>query len=131
MHRLLSNWAEGNGTEDSRGTGSGATWACAIDGNIANQSKNCFGTTEWTMGQPNNISVHPWIETPTDTQIITNGLTGVVEYDVTADVAAFVNGTANNFGWLIRKTLEGQSGSISFGTKESTYTAELAVTYQP
>jgi hypothetical protein len=131
VHRLLNDWAEGNGTEDDRGTGSGATWACAADANIANQEQDCSGPTEWIMGQPNNIPAHPWASAPTDTKTITNGLSGVVEYNVTADVAAFADGSADNFGWLIRKTLEGQSGSVSFGTKESQYVAQLVVTYQP
>ncbi len=42
-HRLLTNWAEGNGkdadlpnNQDTRGTGSGVTWNLAIDTNISN-----------------------------------------------------------------------------------------------
>ena len=56
---------------------------------------------------------------------------GVVEYDVTTDVAAFANGSVSNFGWLIRKTLEGQSGSVSFGTKEGAFVPQLFIVYQP
>lgn len=130
VHRLLSNWAEGNGTDSSRGTGPGATWNCAIDINIANQAKDCSGATEWTMGQPSNVPAHPWVQTPTDTQTIVDGQAGIVEYDVTADVSAFIIGSATNNGWIVRKTLEGQTGSVSFGTRESTYVANLVVTYQ-
>ena len=121
-------WTEGNGTESNRGTGEGATWNCAVDSDIANVVKNC--KVVWEMGQPNNLAVHPWTQIPTDTQTITNTQTGIVEYDVTQDVAAFVNGTSDNFGWILKKTDEGQNGSIEFGTKESLFTPQLVVTYQ-
>jgi hypothetical protein len=131
VHRLLVDWAEGNGTAASRGTGNGATWNCAVDSVIENNAVNCSGVTDWEMGQPNNPSVHPWAQTATASQTITNGQTGVVEYDVTADVAAFVNGSFSNYGWLIRKTNEGQNGSVAFASKESASAAELVITYQP
>lgn len=131
IHRLLSNWVEGNGTANNRGSGNGATWDCAIDSLIENQAKNCSGAAVWEMGQPNNPSIHPWFATPAATQTITNGQSGVIEFDVTADVQAFMNGSANNFGWLIKKTNEGQNGQVSFGTKESNFKPELIITYQP
>lgn len=59
-----------------------------------------------------------------------NGQTGVVEYDVTVDVTAFADGTSNNYGWILRKTNEGLTGLISFGTRESTAVARLIVTYR-
>lgn len=131
IHRLIVDWAEGNGTENDRGTGSGATWNCATDSFIQNQAKDCSGTTEWQMGQPNNPSVHPWVETATATQTITNNQTGVVEFDVTGDVSNFLNSTNQNYGWIIKKTQEGQNGQVSFGTKESSSGPQLVVTYQP
>jgi len=131
IHRLTSDWTEGNGTEADRGNGPGATWSCALDSLIENLVKNCSGAAEWEMGLPNNHSVHPWVQTASATQTITNNQSGVVEYDVTADIQAFVNGTNNNYGWIIRKTDEGQSGQVSFGTKESSTAPQLVVTYQP
>lgn len=131
VHRLISDWAEGNGTESDRGTSSGATWNCAIDSLIENLTKNCSGSTEWEMGQPNNPALHPWIETASATQTITNNQTGVVEFDVTADVASFATGINSNYGWIIKKTNEGHTGQVSFGTKESTSVPQLVVTYQP
>lgn len=131
IHRLTSDWSEGNGTEDDRGDDNGATWNCAIDSLIENQAKNCSGITEWEMGQPNNPSVHPWIESPTDTYNISNEQGGEIEYYVTSDVQEFLDGNEDNFGWIIKKTNEGQSGMVSFGTKESSYTPQLVITYQP
>lgn len=130
VHRLVAGWSEGNGTENVRGTGAGATWECATDSNIANQAKDCTGNNVWEMGQPNNPAVHPWLATASATQTITNDQTGVVEFDVTTDVQAFMNGTSNN-GWIIKKTNEGQNGQVSFGTKESASVPQLVVTYQP
>jgi hypothetical protein len=130
VHRLLSDWAEGNGTENDRGTGTGATWSCVIDNLIQNQAKDCSGSSQWEMGQPNNPSVHPWFATPTATQTINNGQSGVVEYDVTGDVQAFLSGAHANYGWLIKKTNEGQNGQVSFGTRESQFAPELVITYQ-
>ncbi len=83
------------------------------------------------MGQPNNFPVHPWAQSASATQTITNSQSGVVEFDVTRDVAAFLNGTQPNYGWIIKKTDEGQNGQVSFGTKESTFSPQLIVTYQP
>jgi hypothetical protein len=127
VHRLISDWVEGNGTENDKGTGSGATWNCAIDSIISNTAKNCSGSTEWNMGQPSN---HPWMQAATDTEVIITNQTGIVEYDVTSDVAAFMNGTSN-YGWLIKKTNENQTGQVSFGTRESSSVPQLVVTYQP
>jgi hypothetical protein len=129
-HRLLVNWAEGNGTENNRGSGPGATWNCAIDAEIATMAKNCSGATEWEMGQPNNPAVHPWVPAVSATQTITNGQSGVVEFDVTADINSFVNGTTN-YGWLLKKTNENQNGMVGFGTKESAAAPQLVITYQP
>ena len=36
VHRLLGAWAEGNGNENTRSTGLGVTWNCAIDTAIEN-----------------------------------------------------------------------------------------------
>lgn len=131
VHRLIMDWAEGDGTEADRGVGAGSTWNCALDSIISNVSKNCSGATEWEMGQPNNPLVHPWVTTASDTTTIVNGQSGIIEFDVTADVQDFLNGISNNFGWIIKKTDEGQAGQLSFGTKESSSVPQLIVTYQP
>lgn len=130
LHRLLKDWTEGNGDENNRGNGNGSTWACAVDSIIENQSKNCSGITEWTMGQPNNPAVHPWQEAATDNYTITNGLSGTIELDVTSDVQAFIDGDHMNYGWLIKRANESQNGMVSFGTKESATAPELVLTFE-
>jgi hypothetical protein len=124
MHRLTRNWVEGNGDENSRGTGAGSTWNCAIDSNISNQSANCSGSDDWDMTQASTI----WDTTATDTETITNNQTGVVEFDVTNDVKAFIGGS-QNFGWIIKRTIESQSGQVDFGSRESATPPQLVITY--
>ena len=46
--------------------------------------------------------------------LITNTTTGAVSFDVTADVLS-----GAQFGWLIKKTLEGQSGKVEIYSKEA------------
>jgi hypothetical protein len=57
----------------------------------------------------------------------TNNQSRVVEFDVTSDVANFLKSTNQNYGWIIKKTEEGQNGQISFGTKESSSVPQLVV----
>ncbi len=132
VHRLTSDWTEGNGNSIlgilNFASGSGATWNCATDSNIANSVKNCSGSTEWEMGQS---SGYPWDPTPSDTKTIINNQTGNMEFDVTADVASYLSGTNANDGWVIKKTNENQSGSVDFGSRESSSIPQLIITYQP
>jgi len=112
VHRLTEDWAEGNGKsldlpppQSTRGSGPGVTWACAIDAAIENQKKDCDGN--W-MGGINSIAPKT-----APGQLITNDQSGQVSWDVTQDVADGVE-----FGWLIKKELEGQSGHVRFYTRE-------------
>jgi hypothetical protein len=119
VHRITRAWTE-----------LAATWNCAVDANPANHRDDCFGATAWEMGRPDRPGLHPWVAAPTATATITNGLAGVVTYDVTADVNAFLAGTAN-YGWLVRKTDEGAAGLVEFGSRESAASPRLTVTWRP
>jgi len=92
VHRLALPFAEGNGrwfglssSDRTRGNGLGVTWNCAIDGQIANTIEDCAAL--WNGGStaagPASASV-----------LHTNGLTGAVEWDVTADVLEAKDGAA-------------------------------------
>jgi hypothetical protein len=123
VHKLLTPWVEGNGNnfvprpadEDSeeskiRGSGRGVTWMCAQDTNISNRLPNCV--TKWNGGS--------FSATKSATAIVTNNLKGQwVEFDVTADVNAYLSGSTSNFGWLIKKTNEGQAGRVGFTSSEN------------
>lgn len=105
IHRLTSQWTE-----------LGATWNCAVDAVPTNGSPNCSGSTQWEMNGP---SPRPWVTTPSASVLITNGLSGSVTIDVTADVAAFLAGSAANYGWIVKKQNEGATGHIEFSSRET------------
>ena len=121
-HRLTQPTAEYN-----------ATWACSIDTNIYNSATDCSGTTAWTMWSNSNPSLHPWVEPATSLSTITSGQTGSVSFDVTTDVAGYLDGTLENRGWLLKKEDEGASGLIDFMSKErgASVGPRLLLTVQP
>jgi hypothetical protein len=110
-HRLLADWTEGNGRNDImvgggpnfRGTGEGVTWECAKDANINNTLADCL--SEWNGG------IYAAATSLSATH--TNNQTGSVNWNVTADVQA-----GADFGWLIRKTSEGQNGQVRYYSRE-------------
>ena len=53
-----------------------------------------------------------------DTAVLTGASSGWIQFDVTADVQAFLAGAAANHGWLIRKTDEGQAGRVDLVSRE-------------
>jgi hypothetical protein len=112
LYLLRTDWTEGNGrytVDGFRGTGAGVTWNCPTDTNIANNDRNC--STRWSGGS--------FVSTVSVRKVITNGLTGQVEFDVTNDVKAFLAGTSSNFGWIIKKTQEDKSGHVFFASGEA------------
>jgi subtilisin family serine protease len=110
VHRLTQAWSE-----------SQATWNCAADAVGGNEQPDCSGTTDWVMGTP---SSDPFVSTPTASRVILNGQTGVIQLDVTADVRAFLAGTANQ-GWLLKKLDETQEGRVEFAARESSSAPRL------
>jgi hypothetical protein len=108
-HPLLTDFIEGNGkaaglpnSETARGSGSGVTWDCAVDANVANQKPDC--SARWNGGDFGPATAAPVVHF--------NGLTGDVAWDVTADIQAGAT------GWLIKKTNEALSGQVSYYSKE-------------
>jgi len=114
LHRLTQAWTE-----------LGATWNCADDTDPTNPVADCSGETAWAMDGP---SPRPWVTAPTATQVITNGLTGVVTLNVTADVADLLTGSGVLHGWILKKTDEGASGRVDFGSRESATPPRLVLT---
>lgn len=70
----------------------------------------------------------PFTATATDTALISNNQSGIVEFDVTSDIQSFVGEVNQNYGWIVVKTNESQSGKVGFGTKESQYSPKLIIT---
>lgn len=110
VHRLSVTWTE-----------LGATWNCAIDTNTANSSADC--ASQWAGGT--------FVATASASLLHTNGLTGWVEWDVTADVVAMVASPSTNFGWIVKKTAEGSAGQADYTSREGGANApQLVVTFQ-
>jgi hypothetical protein len=115
VHRLAMPLAEGNGqwfdlpSSRTRGNGPGVTWNCAVDSDIANTIANCGAP--WNGGStaagPASASV-----------LHTNGLTGPVEWDVTADVLQALSESAVSIQWLIRRAVESQNGRAIYHSKD-------------
>lgn len=97
VYALTMPWSEG-----------AATWDCPIDTNLDNRQPDC--AAPWSGGA--------FAAAPTATALITRAMTGVVDLDVTGDVAAMLAGTAND-GWLLKKVDETLSGRIDFTSKEA------------
>jgi hypothetical protein len=120
IQRLTKNWIEGNGKK-----GTGATWHCAIDSNIANFSDDCKGTASWSM---DNKKQYPFVSSLTNTFTIQNNQSGIVKFDVTNDIKAFLKGTQQNYGWVVKKMDEDHIGRIVFGSRESSHAPNLTIT---
>lgn len=111
VHRLTADWAEQE-----------ATWNCPNDTNPVNSSKDC--NPDWNMTQS---AQWPFVSSPTASLPITSNQAGWVEWDVTADVAAFLAGSSSNYGWIVKKDLEGQAGRVDFSSREGSFKPELSL----
>jgi YVTN family beta-propeller protein len=120
-HPLLGDFSEGNGkntevpgAEATRGGGPGVTWACATDNEIANHKADC--NPMWNGGTFGMATALPVVHV--------NDQLGEVHWDVTADVVAGAT------GWVIKKTNEGQSGQVTYSSKEGTEPPLLLLTLE-
>ena len=100
-HRLKEAWDEDR-----------ATWKCASDSDLTNTSPD--GTT-WKMSGSNRC----YDTTASATVRITNATTGWIELDVTDDVLAWLDGTQDCEGWLLKLAEESKSGSLLFDSREN------------
>ena len=99
VHRLLPPWGELNGT-----------WACAMDTLPTNNVPNCAAARIWDM----TGTAPPWDVLATDTEVIAQGQTGVVAWDVTADVASFSSGS---LAWILVAQQPGR-GLVVFDARD-------------
>ncbi len=95
-HRLTAAWTE-----------AGATWHCAVDTRPGNIRPDC--DPRWNGG---TFAAAPTARVPH-----TRNTRGRVRFDVTADVRAFLNGTANQ-GWLLKKASELALGRVDYTSRE-------------
>ncbi|MEA2696428.1 MAG: hypothetical protein QOI66_699, partial [Myxococcales bacterium] len=111
--RLTTGWAE-----------LGATWNCPTDTDLNNHRPDC--ATDWSMGLFN--PPNPWVSPATSTITVPATQVGSVAFDVTADVLAFVKGTAVNSGWMLRGSTPGEFAE--FASRESGTPPRLVLTIQ-
>ena len=119
----FESWAEGNGfnfpTKVFRGTGSGATWNCAIDTNIANEARDCSGAFFWDNGGQNVQGPQRLIAAVSPNLKIANNMADGAQiwFDVTADVQAGLGPQDHTFmTWFVRKP--SGSGFVTFYSRE-------------
>lgn len=89
---------------------SSATWRCAADANLANNSTDCaalWGMTGTSLA---------YVETATSTAL--GPFHSQVEFDVLDDILRHTQG-AQHWGWLLRKEHEDNAGRIELGSIES------------
>ncbi|GEM_PF-6869100 len=124
------NWDKGGAVHVLRMTRDwterGATWNCANDTNTSNNKPDCKGNS-WNM----DGAASPFAATFTTSTVITSGLKGTITFDVTSDVKKFLNGGAENHGWIIKKENKKMSGFIKFTSREARTAPELTITYAP
>jgi RHS repeat-associated protein len=113
VHRMRQAWTE-----------FGATWLCPDDTNPSNQRPDCL---PWNMADE---TAGPFVPAPTAVARHLTGRTGAVDWDVTADVAQFLNGTAENFGWLVKAVEEGRPGHVEYAAREGPQPPELLLELQ-
>jgi len=104
IHRVTKDWTE-----------LGSTANCAIDTNTGNDQADCSGATAWVL---NNPSGAPWKAAPTDSLGVTNGHTGTISFNVTADVQAFLDDTSN-FGWVVKPKNDAAAGDVRLRSREA------------
>jgi hypothetical protein len=116
VHRLAVPFAEGNGRwfdvpsgSRTRGNGPGVTWNCAADTEISSTVAEC--PTAWNGGSS--------VARPASASALhRSGLTGAVQWDVTADVLEALSERVTSIQWLIRRAVESQNGRAVYHSKD-------------
>ena len=88
-----------------------------------NSKPDCTGATAWDM---DHSAAYPFVAETSATARLRNGQTGVVSFDVTADVLAWLSGQPND-GWVLKKTVEGDPGMVDFGSRECATPPQLVL----
>jgi hypothetical protein len=71
-----------------------------------------------------------WVATPSSSVPITDATTGVLAFDVTADVAATLAGEPDH-GWIVKSSLEPHAGRVELGARESAVGPRLVLAVEP
>jgi len=132
VHRLLSEFAEGNGWKMGQsppisGTGMGVTWTCANDTDISNNKQNC--RFAWNGGDYNASVISRYVHT--------NNMSGIVVYNITKDLKT-LSVNAKSVGYTLFKTGTSNNGNVTYYSKEGAqsvgnmdYAPKLVLTMKP
>lgn len=105
IHRMTKAWNETH-----------ATWLCANTGLLG----TCAFSDQWAMDWWNLLADVPIDELPTDKQEIGGSVAGtVVRFNVSDDIARFIQTPSDNLGWLIKNTEPFDYFWVNFKTRES------------
>lgn len=90
-------------------------------------------TSSWgeTTATWNNI---PTFSGTASSSIVVPLLAGCVDFDVTADVQAWTDGSASNFGWMLKDAAEtGGATTVNYGAREGVAAdrPQLTITFVP
>ncbi|HEX3695061.1 MAG TPA: esterase-like activity of phytase family protein [Polyangia bacterium] len=103
-----------------------STWQCAADSNIWNLIANCPAGQAWDIGPTQKGQTNPWNPTPTATAQLQPRFTGVLSFDVTADVRGFADRSLPNYGWVIKSDdLDG--GVLILDSRETSAPPRLVI----
>lgn len=118
VHRMLQPWVVDR-----------VTWECAEDSNPGNEFRDCSGLSAWDMGASDPAD-RPYEPIATDGQLAEITYGAEMVWDVTSDVAGFMEGDFQNFGWLFSKPDEPWLGFISFFSKEGGIPGRLELEFE-
>ena len=107
VHRMVqTDWSE-----------VGMTWHCSHDTDPLDDLKDCSGAQAWSQASP---TAAMWNLTPTDQINVTDATSGVLSFDVTADVAAAILASDVTISWMVG--IDGDAsgtGQIQFVSREA------------
>lgn len=106
-HRQMSDWKE-----------SEVSWDCS--------DLNC-SAAGWFGGEFNPTGTHS-AKAATRSQNEIIPLDSRVQFDLTLDVKEMIDKVVPNFGWLIKKDMESETGIIQFSSREGTSAPRLILT---
>ncbi len=120
VHALTTPWTETGATwlsPTSSGRKPAATWDMNDD--------RRGGGKHHDQAEPG-----PFRPTRSASATVAQGQTGVVGFDLTQDVLELLDGTAENHGWLLKRSVEEPAGRISFGAREGGSAPRLVLTVE-
>lgn len=121
VHRVTSDWGEGTSTPfQGGGTGGAATT------DSSTWINTFFPGSNWTTAGGDFVAA------PSATLSVgTSGMATFADAGLVADVQAWVDGGAGDFGWLLKDAVESGASARRFSARESSSDPELVIDFTP